>query len=420
MNTAGPSSDPSTLSPSPALDRLIGSLMDDLDEHVESFLIAAKKLDGYAAAFASGIVTEEEVRQKAYPSIEYLLRLIGGREVPKRLCNVPEAVGRSRAEQGFPLTSLMQGMRENFRILWAALLKRSGPNDREALLNSAFRVWEAVEQYSVGVVRSYQQTELEMARKRDDVRSAWFRRLLDHDGSHSATLQQAATVLNFDLGARFTVAVAASQGHRWMWNAAWELAAKGISCHRQDTQDGEVLVAQVSNASERSVVAALANVGCCVASAPTLADVPQAVRYAAVVAHNLPDHARASTLLSTSWLAVVASELGESLGRALCADILRGLRDVSPNEGRILRQTLVAYLVGDGTAADTARRLYCHRNTVLNRLRRFAELTGLEITRPDHAALTLLGLFYDGGLDAGERVQLQFGDRLLASERAAR
>ena len=39
-----------------------------------------------------------------------------------------------------------------------------------------------------------------------------------------------------------------------------------------------------------------------------------------------------------------------------------------------------------GSIAESAARLYCHRNTLMNRLRRFTELTGIDPTVPAQAA----------------------------------
>ncbi|MFE4537649.1 helix-turn-helix domain-containing protein [Streptomyces scopuliridis] len=54
-------------------------------------------------------------------------------------------------------------------------------------------------------------------------------------------------------------------------------------------------------------------------------------------------------------------------------------------------QTVRAYLATGGLTAS-AERLYCHRNTVLNRLGRFEKLTGLDITIPEQAAIALVAL----------------------------
>ncbi|WP_406433052.1 PucR family transcriptional regulator [Streptomyces sp. NBC_01589] len=57
-------------------------------------------------------------------------------------------------------------------------------------------------------------------------------------------------------------------------------------------------------------------------------------------------------------------------------------------EGRdaALLDTLHAWFAADGSTAEAARQLHCHRNTVLHRIARIAELTGRVPTRPVDAA----------------------------------
>ncbi|WP_052862804.1 helix-turn-helix domain-containing protein [Streptomyces niger] len=59
-----------------------------------------------------------------------------------------------------------------------------------------------------------------------------------------------------------------------------------------------------------------------------------------------------------------------------------------------------ATVLADSVLADLdplpARELYCHRNTVLNRLTRFAELTGYHPARPAEAATVLFALHCAG------------------------
>ncbi|GAB2984840.1 hypothetical protein GCM10023080_058130 [Streptomyces pseudoechinosporeus] len=43
---------------------------------------------------------------------------------------------------------------------------------------------------------------------------------------------------------------------------------------------------------------------------------------------------------------------------------------------------LAVWLECDGSAQRASERLYCHRNTVLNRLRRYEQLTGRSLARP--------------------------------------
>ncbi|MFD6494758.1 PucR family transcriptional regulator [Streptomyces sp. NPDC059944] len=77
-------------------------------------------------------------------------------------------------------------------------------------------------------------------------------------------------------------------------------------------------------------------------------------------------------------LVVSAPALGAALSERVLGPLLR--LDLSDRD--IMLDTLTAWLACDGSAQRAAGRLYCHRNTVLNRLRRCEQLTGRSLTRP--------------------------------------
>ncbi|MET8225867.1 helix-turn-helix domain-containing protein [Streptomyces sp. NPDC005301] len=99
-----------------------------------------------------------------------------------------------------------------------------------------------------------------------------------------------------------------------------------------------------------------------------------------------------------------------ALGAALAERVLGPLLRLDPSDRDILLDTLTAWLACDGSAQRSAARLYCHRNTVLNRLRRCEQLTGRSLTRPTDvvelslalAARTLLDPFRTGRADGAE------------------
>jgi DNA-binding PucR family transcriptional regulator len=77
-------------------------------------------------------------------------------------------------------------------------------------------------------------------------------------------------------------------------------------------------------------------------------------------------------------LVVSAPVLGAALSERVLGPLLR--LDLSDRD--VMLDTLTAWLACDGSAQRAAGRLYCHRNTVLNRLRRCEQLTGRSLTRP--------------------------------------
>ncbi|MGI5372767.1 helix-turn-helix domain-containing protein [Streptomyces sp. CA-251387] len=92
--------------------------------------------------------------------------------------------------------------------------------------------------------------------------------------------------------------------------------------------------------------------------------------------------------------------------------MLRPLYDLEPADRETLIDTLGVWIEKGGSAVQAARHMLCHRNTVLNRLRRFEQITGLELSRPRDLvrltlafdALQLLGpAAVLGGADAWDR-----------------
>lgn len=70
------------------------------------------------------------------------------------------------------------------------------------------------------------------------------------------------------------------------------------------------------------------------------------------------------------------------LAERLVADVFGTLMELDPADRVVLLETLDAWLSCEGSAGRTAGRLYCHRNTVFNRLRRLEQLTSRSLSRP--------------------------------------
>lgn len=77
---------------------------------------------------------------------------------------------------------------------------------------------------------------------------------------------------------------------------------------------------------------------------------------------------------------------------------------LEPAERDTLLRTLRVWLDCAGSTAAAAERLYCHRNTVLNRLRRLEHLTGRKLAHPRQAlelALAVEAVRLEAGFPAG-------------------
>jgi hypothetical protein len=62
--------------------------------------------------------------------------------------------------------------------------------------------------------------------------------------------------------------------------------------------------------------------------------------------------------------------------------VLGGLLDLDADERSLLLETVEVWVEAGGSATEAGKRLYCHRNTVRNRLARLEELTGRALSDP--------------------------------------
>lgn len=369
------------VTPDGPLRRLVHSCLDDLDELVAVFLAELRSMEPYA----SDAVPWSELREHAEGSMELLLRLSGGLAVPDRLGDLCERIGRSRAQAGVPLEVLLHAVRVDFRVLWDAFARRVSEDELPSLVRSASRVWAAVDHHTTRIHLAYLSEAAVVAREQEHERAQLVARLLTTDARDPQVVAQVATALDVSADADFAVAAAPLPATRPLRDAADELSARGISVHLQDVDRRPVLIAQLPAGVTAVPQRWLQEVSCGLAPvARTLAGVPRAVRIAAELAGTGAAEAGPRALPDV-WSSVVAGRLGE-LGDALAAEVFGRMRGIGAGERSRLLETASAYL-RTGSAGAVAGELYCHRNTVLNRLRRIDDLTGCDLTRPDQAAL---------------------------------
>lgn len=87
--------------------------------------------------------------------------------------------------------------------------------------------------------------------------------------------------------------------------------------------------------------------------------------------------------------AVARKALTSVYGRRI-EEITAYTNELRSNDDPILA-TVDAYLK-TGSIKQTAQLSFCHRNTVINRIKQFTTQSGLDITVPKHAALAIVAL----------------------------
>jgi len=345
--------------------------------------------------YSDGAVEESRLLADGVATYDRVLRRLADLPVPERLVEASREVGRSRAALDVPLDALTTGTRMHFRVLWEVLAERLTPAELAAAVTLPVQVWQAVEEHSLDVQVGFHEAATALAFERGRDRRRVLEAFLDSDGDDDALLARAAGVLGFQRGDDVVVAVVPAAAQPALAAGLRADAGHGLQVH--PWQGAHVVLGVRRRDGRRSedpgtaAPTALRAVACGLGPpAHGLARVPRAVRVAEHVAAVLPAGAGSPRTLADVAVGVAAHQLG-ALREDVARDVLRDLLAVPAPERVRLLEALDAF-AATGSVAETAERLFCHRNTVLNRLRRLAELTGCEPTVPAQVAVLLVAV----------------------------
>ncbi|MFI5661450.1 PucR family transcriptional regulator [Streptomyces sp. NPDC051684] len=332
-----------------------------------------------------------EIQRSLRHSVASLLDPARNRDAA-RACSA--RIGADRAARGFPLDAVSHAFRLGGALVWQALVDEvtlRHPEDAHLLVHLAVDVWNFVDEHCAHVTESYRRAERELTWRRENRRRLMTAALLD-GALRIADLPDAAAALDLRESGRYAVLIAVGGGRdaprptlpgaaRAVWHTA-----DGAERALVDLGDLDVarLAAKVREFCRRKP-------GLRVGVSPAvdgLAAVGGARRFAETALRICPRDG--GTVLLDEQLPAALVAAAPALGRLLADRVLGPLLALPPADRTLLLDTLTAWLDCDGSAQRAAARLYCHRNTVLNRLRRCEQLTGRSLARP--ADLVELGL----------------------------
>lgn len=351
-------------------------------------------------SYGQGRTPREDLRRSCHDNLQRILEWLTGTTDPASdPFDAPRATGRRRAEQGMPLESVLHAYRLGFTVIWQGLTAEArlrGPEGIDGLVEAASEVWMLVDEFSSQVAGAYRVAEAELTRRDGRRRDAFVDALLDGRGGERAVAADAASALDLPEHGRFAVVVVAGADGGSIADA--RLSAVGLRAVWRSRTDREIGLVPLGRSTVADILGALEPEGGLRAGispvVELLADVDRAYRLAETALRALPLDAPGVAELDAQLpgaLLVTAPDLAARLVHRA----LGGILDLEPEERALLLSTLRAWLAEGGSAGQTAARLYCHRNTVLNRLRRIEGLTGRSALRVDHLvewSLALLAL----------------------------
>ena len=401
MSPHGVVIEPTTLAPTPCPEifrerwrELIGGL--DAHALAETFLERVALIPYYREHMLPS-ASDSRIEPIAVESLAALIACLDDRVGPDDavdlLTPVAAPLGMRRARADVPAEALMSAIRVDFSVLWDALVSMGTTSfDSRMLVDRASTVWAVVETYAAITHQAYERERSARDRETDAVIRGLVATLLGTSTVTNDVAVQAALDLGLDPGARFGVAVVPQrhlESAAGILNEAGALGAQSFTF----AQHGRTSVLWVEPQGPRTVDAPIGE---------QLALLPCGLVRDVAGAEHIPVAAHAAEYLygllrpsdtgaldaDRSWARIARDQL-ERAGFELARESARSLRELAPGERARLSATVRAFLE-TGSVPAAARRLHYHRNTALNHLRRFTDVTGLDVTIPADAALVVV------------------------------
>ncbi|MER7108295.1 PucR family transcriptional regulator [Streptomyces sp. NPDC000229] len=365
------------------------ALLERLPELVDEHL---RELHEHSPTYGR-IIGYDQHWQEAREAMRIGIEMISApKAAPRRDLEHAEWLGRRRAEQGLPLELVVHAYRLAGHLVWDALLEDAAADARRlaVLVQAATMVWSAVDAQTDTASEAYRVTELELRRRTDEQLQALLDALLE-GGRSAEVAARAAAGLNLPERGRYAVVVLRTARrdltHR-------RLQAEGLRFVWRMRTDCEVGVVSLDEDTGLDALAGLMDGRCAGPGGISpvvvgLTELGRARRLAELALRTCPADAPAIVRLDRRMPgALVVSQ--PELSSLLVSEVLGALLDLDPADRAVLLETLDVWLDCEGSAGRAASRLYCHRNTVFNRLRRLEQLTSRSLSRPrDLTEMTL-------------------------------
>lgn len=360
--------------------RLAQTLLTDIDALTDQVVA---DICAHSPAYASGSpVSPADLRAICRDNLVLALEDFGG--LPTSAGDIEAAAtetGRRRAEQGMPLDTVLQAYRRGGRVLWQAMtepLRGRSAAEQELVLEVAGALWESIDRFSTVMSGAYRLTQLELHHRQDSRRGALFEALLEGRGSDPAVAAAAAAALGLPPSDRYVVVVVDHRDPSAPPNPAPALRAAGMWSFWRPRAERYAGIVRLGSTEPAELTAVLREDpgGTAGISPPfeDLAAADTALRLAERSLRTLPPGSGAVAPLDERLVEAALTGDPEIADR-LITRYLTGVLQCG-SEGPVLLETLRMWLDAGCSASRTGELLYCHRNTVLNRIVRVAELTG--------------------------------------------
>lgn len=296
---------------------------------------------------------------------------------------------RHRAGEGMPLEDLLHAYRLGGRLGWQAIVDAAAQDERPALLYGAERLMDYVDRVSAVVAQAYLDERQHLVSEEERRLRDLFDALVGGQPV-TAGLQECAEAIDFPLSESYrpfaqTLPGAAAPEHAQI---AETLRARGMLA----LTEGDRVSGLAPAEGELSLSAGPAETLMAVGESTSRADLSEALeelRLLVDLGRRLGYSGRLDPGAFVAELLLARSPRLAGLARQRA---LGPLEQYAERRGTDLIDTLAAFLDSDLDRRSAAERLHVHPNTLDYRLRRVAELTGLDLGRAGDLTLATLAL----------------------------
>jgi Arc/MetJ family transcription regulator len=362
--------------------------LDDLTDGVVADIMRGEQT--YSASGLSDDILRRIVRENIDGILQHLLGASDSLDAPRM-------AGRVKAEYGIPMAGLLHAYRLAGLRLWDSMMALATTAEvSAALLSASSMFWGIIDRYSGVAADTYR--EVVEGRQRKELHSMSVLLLSILEGDFSDEIAPAVRALGLPENGKY-VALAlemSDSGDNARVTVGERLRAAGIASAWTPWK-GEYL-GLLAGSPGTDVVEALQLMAGSVQSRigvslpfVLLENAQTAVTQALLALRCVPPtstgiHAYGSAPIDT-MLAAQPRYAAELRDRALGT-----LLKLDEDDAGVLLETLQTWFAADGSTVACAQALHCHRNTVLHRLGRIAELTGKSVMKPQDAAELFVAL----------------------------
>ena len=379
----------------PRLVRACGLLLDQADEIACS---SAHIIRAEEPAYLD-FMGFEELASAVRPNVIGLVESVMVNETT--LLAAPRRTGRERAEARVPLTIVLHAYRLTALHIWERLIRLcdDDPSTSRALLDSASALWSAVDVYSQELATAYRDVETERLLHSARVREAALASLFSGVGVSGQGFDDAATALRLPKVGRFVVVASDSwpvEQENAPATAERALSSLGVRSAWRSEADGEVGLVSLdrSHRADRLMgyltSLTVGRVGIS-ETFEAIVDTPQAVTQAQLARDTATPGENVVMRFGDARVAALVAATPD-LAMGLAQQVLAGVLQQGDDEQRLLLATLRAWYTARGSAAEAAKLLHCHANTVRYRLAKVTALTGRDLHVPSDVVHLYLAL----------------------------